>query len=69
MQIKDQVKIVQGSFDGVQPRLIGLEGEVTFLYPSSQNPNMPYAEVVFAVGCLQRLYQTRLKRRRDGEDV
>ena len=61
MQIKDRVRIVQGSFDGVQPRLIGLEGEVTFVYPPSQNPNLPRAEVVFADGIERTFFEDEMQ--------
>lgn len=61
MQIKDRVRIVQGSFDGVQPRLIGLEGEVTFVYSPSQNPNVPHADVLFTDGLKRAFFEDEMR--------
>ena len=60
MQLRDRVRIIQGSFDGVSPWFLGLEGEVTFVYSPSQNPNTPHAEVVFVDGTKRTFFKDEM---------
>jgi len=61
VKVGDSVKIVQDDYDRVQPRLVGLEGRVTVVYPRSQHTAV-HIEITFADGTKRVFYEDEIEK-------
>lgn len=62
VKVRDTVTIVQGRSEGVQPRLIGLQGKVTRVYPATSKHIPPHIEVTFIDGTKRVFYEDEIEK-------